>query len=241
MNDEFYVGYAPQAPEGLARAVVRICVVMGALIVVVAWALAIGQTPYAPSRFEYGTTRSYTGMLESWPVPMLLQGDSHFLLVAPGKHALHVDAALDGRTVELQGTLIERGEDRMLQTKAASIHARGAAVPTPARTSLGKVQLRGEIVDAKCYLGVMNPAESKVHRECAARCISGGVPAAFVAHDADGTAKLLLLTGTDGHALGRSLLDWVAEPVEISGQLVKVGSALTLRTDPAQIRRLPVR
>jgi hypothetical protein len=241
MNDEFYVGYAPQAPDGLARAVVRVCVVLAALIVAAALGLAIGQTPYPTSRFEYGVTRSYTGVLETLPVPMLLQRDSHFLLVAPGKHALHVDAALDGRTVQLQGTLIERAGDRMLQTEAVSIRAMGEAVATPARISLGEVTLHGEIVDAKCYLGVMNPGESKVHRECAARCISGGVPAGFVAHDADGTAKMLLLTDKHGHALGRSVLDRVAEPVEISGELVKVGSAFTLRTEPTQIRRFPAR
>jgi hypothetical protein len=27
--------------------------------------------------------------------------------------------------------------------------------------------LTGEIVDSKCYLGVMNPGQGKVHRDCA--------------------------------------------------------------------------
>ena len=42
--------------------------------------------------------------------------------------------------------------------------------------SLGKQTFVGEIVDSKCFLGVMNPGRLTPHRACAIRCISGGVP-----------------------------------------------------------------
>jgi hypothetical protein len=93
-------------------------------------------------------------------------------------------------------------------------------------------------VDAKCYLGVMTPGESKVHRDCAIRCISGGVPPAFLARDASGEVKILLLVGADGRALSREVLRYAAEPLELSGDLLRAGSTLTLKADPTQFRRI---
>ena len=109
----------------------------------------------------------------------------------------------------------------------------------PRRTiDLGPVTLRGEIVDTKCYLGVMNPGEHKVHRDCAVRCISGGVPPAFLARDTSGDSRVLLLVGEDGRALSREVLPFVAEPLEISGVLVRTGPMLTLKADPARFRHV---
>jgi len=93
-------------------------------------------------------------------------------------------------------------------------------------------------VDTKCYLGAMNPGESKVHRDCAVRCISGGIPPAFLARDASGEVKILLLVGADGRALNREVLRYVAEPLELSGHLLRAGSTLTLKAEPTQFRRI---
>ena len=88
---------------------------------------------------------------------------------------------------------------------------------------LGTVQLTGEIVDSKCYFGVMNPGNGKVHRDCAARCISGGVPPAFLVRDASGHAETLLLANWK-----RELLNHIAEPVTIRGRLVRSDGRLSL-------------
>jgi hypothetical protein len=100
-------------------------------------------------------------------------------------------------------------------------------------TNLGAVTLTGEIVDSKCYLGVMNPGRTKVHRDCAARCISGGIPPALVTSDG-----FYMLVGGDGRPLNHELLQWVAETIEVHGNLERSGEALTLRTDPADFRRV---
>ena len=79
-------------------------------------------------------------------------------------------------------------------------------------TELGEVTIIGEIVDSKCYLGVMNPGRTKVHRDCATRCISGGIPPMLVTADAT-----YLLVGTDGRA-GRAIVrDFV--PRRFSGSV----------------------
>jgi hypothetical protein len=94
-------------------------------------------------------------------------------------------------------------------------------------TDLGVVELAGEIVDSKCYFGVMNPGNGKVHRACAVRCISGGIPPAFAAKDASGAIRTLLLSGVDS----REILDLVAEPVTVRGRLQRSEGDLILTID----------
>jgi hypothetical protein len=57
--------------------------------------------------------------------------------------------------------------------------------------SLGTQTLIGEIVDSKCYLGVMNPGALIPHRACAIRCISGGIPPVLLVRQSDRSAALL--------------------------------------------------
>lgn len=104
-------------------------------------------------------------------------------------------------------------------------------------SDLGQVTLSGEIVDSKCYLGVMNPGSGKVHRDCAVRCISGGIPPAFSVKDAEGRPKILLLAGVDGRQLNREVLDFVAEPITIRGRLTRSGETYILWTEPSSFVR----
>ena len=99
---------------------------------------------------------------------------------------------------------------------------------------LGTVTLTGEIVDSKCYLGVMNPGQGKVHRDCAARCLSGGIPPILVTTDG---REQFLLVGPDGRALGRDALrEFIAEPIRIQGELLESGSTQLLKVDPGTFR-----
>jgi len=241
MNDDFYVGYLPKAPAGLGKIVARI--VAGILLagLIAGGLLIFGQPPFATSKFEYGDYRDYSGIIEEWPYPILVTDTASFLLVAPGKHGLSdTVTGLQGKHVQLKGSLIERTPDRMIEVVPASIVVgTSPLLAAPSRTiDLGPVTLRGEIVDTKCYLGVMNPGEGKVHRDCAVRCISGGVPPAFLARDASGDSRVLLLVGEDGRALSREVLPFLAEPLEISGVLVRTGSTLTLKAEPARFQRI---
>ena len=128
----------------------------------------------------------------------------------------------------------------MLEVVPGSMHEIATARYTdPAKSNdLGPVTLRGEIVDSKCYLGVMNPGNGKVHRDCAVRCISGGAPPAFVARDAEGDSRVLLLVGSDGRQLNREVLSFVAEPIEVTGELLRSGANLILKAEPSRFRRV---
>jgi hypothetical protein len=250
MND-FYVGYVPKAPVSLARYVRKIIVVLGILSVTAALALVAGQMPFANSAFEYGKLRKFEGIIETHPYPTLLvarPGEvgqenkySRYLLVAPGKHgADDLVAAFDGKHVRLQGQPIYREGGAMVEIEPDSISPLDIA-PTNQATArdLGSVTVSGEIVDSKCYLGVMNPGQGKVHRDCASRCLSGGSPPIFVASNGE---DQFLLVGPDGHAIGRDALrEFVAEPITIQGELLQEGETRMLRIDARALRHPPNR
>jgi hypothetical protein len=164
---------------------------------------------------------------------------TRYLLVAPGKHgADDLVAGFDGKQVRLHGQLIHRGGGTMVEIAPSSIAVTDTAPPIQETTrDLGTVTVTGEIVDSKCYLGVMNPGQGKVHRDCAARCLSGGIPPIFVTTDGH---EQFLLVGLDGRALGRDALrEFIAEPIQIQGELLETGSTQLLRVDPSALRHTP--
>lgn len=244
--DDFYVGYLPKAPAPVAARLRRAVLASFAAVAALALVLVAGQRRLDGRLFEFGQVREYGGVLELEPQPTLLvsrpgvgAGVSRWLLVGPGKHgARELVAGLDGEAVRLRGELVSRGSETMLQLEPGSVRRDDAAAHAAAVQALGVLTLRGEIVDSKCHFGVMNPGEGKAHRDCAVRCISGGSPALLRVRDTAGDARYFLLLGPDGKALGRELLDFVAEPVEMRGAVERHDGVYVLRTDPSAIRRL---
>jgi len=246
---DFYVGYLPKAPQTLASFVRRIVAGLGLLAVSVALVLVLGQMPFANSAFEFGKLRTFEGAIETRPYPALLvarpgeteqeQKYSRYLLVAPGKHgADNLVAGLDGKQVSLQGQLIYREGGTMVEIAPGSIKLLDAGPAAQAALrDLGPVTVTGEIVDSKCYLGVMNPGQGKVHRDCAARCLSGGIPPIFVTAN---EGEQFLLIGPDRNALGRDALrEFVAEPLTIRGEMLQRGDSRLLKIDPRELRHMP--
>ena len=103
---------------------------------------------------------------------------------------------------------------------------------------LGQQTLIGEIVDSKCYLGVMNPGQLITHRACAIRCISGGIPPVLLVRQTNGPALYFLLVSSDGRPVNKQVLSMVTEPIEVTGNVERQGELLILRADPATYRRV---
>jgi hypothetical protein len=83
----------------------------------------------------------------------------------------------------------------------------------------------------------MNPGQGKVHRDCAARCLSGGLPPIFVTAN---EGEQFLLIGPDRNALGRDALrEFVAEPLTIRGEMLQRGDSRLLKIDPRELRHMP--
>jgi len=248
--NEFYVGYLPKAPAGISLRIRALVIALMAIAVIGAFAFASVQRTFAPAIFEYGKQRNFEGIIERKPFPTLLvkrpgsrdSGSSRYLLVAEGKHGADEEvSAFEGKFVRLKGTLIYRNNQAMIEVSKGSISVAESAEALPAAEKmLGVFELNGEIVDGKCYLGVMNPGSGKVHRDCAARCLSGGVPVLFATNNFRGEPAVLQLTGSDRKRLPKAaFLDHVGQPVRINGIVVENGDTLILEIDPSGI--IPLR
>jgi len=202
--------------------------------------IAALQQPFPPAEFEFQQFRQHMGYLLLEPFPILVKGREMIPLVAPGKHgAGPLFPGMRGAWISLSASRIHRGADEMLEVVPESIQRsslRDSGGPPPAEP-LGHVTLSGEIVDSKCFLGVMNPGSGRVHRECAIRCISGGVPPVFIALDHRGQSHSLWLTDAVGQRLSKQILDYVAEPVRVSGSLVRQGNLTYFRIDLSSLQR----
>lgn len=248
MDDEFYIGYLTKAPPKLAR-VTRKRVLLLLLGSLGTGAMLAATLAYAgDGLFEFGTHRQFRGSVLCGPAPVLTAMDRSYVLVGYGKNRAPVElcGGPTPRNFEVEGTLIEREGRALLEVasfRKASGEPQGSApVSAPIADvtveKLGRFTLQGEIVDSKCYFGVMNPAEGRVHRACAELCLRGGVPAVFVVRDRTGATIHLLLAGRDGTSINEALLPWVASPVELAGEVARQGQWLVMRIDPQTIRGL---
>jgi hypothetical protein len=148
-----------------------------------------------------------------------------------------VAEALHLKRVTLEGTLIYRGDQAMIEVASVTPATAdilldpdaAAGQPRVESVSLGEMTLAGEVVDSKCYIGVMNPGEGKPHRACAIRCISGGIPPVLLVRDEAGAANYFILVDEAGGPVNERVLDFVALPVEITGEVVQLGDRLVLK------------
>jgi hypothetical protein len=255
-NDEFYIGWRDKQPPGVASRMRRTVVTLLALSIALGAVLALAQRTIGVSVFEWGEVKNFSGILESQPYPHLRVARpgasdgqipySSYYLVKPFKFGLGAETAsrLDGRMVSVKGTLIFRGNQTMIEVVNDSINPLVPPENHPSTTpmllpvSFGQQTLVGEIVDSKCHLGVMNPGALLPHRACAIRCISGGIPPVLLVRQSDGPPLYLLLVSRDGKPVNKEVLNLVAEPVAISGEVERQGELLILRADPATYRRV---
>ncbi|MEM7586762.1 MAG: hypothetical protein AAF560_25455 [Acidobacteriota bacterium] len=248
-RDELYTGYLPTAPDGIARRVRSAVVLLFVLTVAVALVLVFGQRGFSAAIYEFLVFRDFSGVISEEPYPTLaverpgaLNGEatSRMYLVAEGKFGAEDEVAgLDGQHVQLQGALIYRDDQTMVEIKQGSVAASGesAAAASTVR-DLGTATFVGEIVDSKCFLGIMKPGNTKPHRACATRCIAGGIPPVFLLSDDSGPAAYLMLVDAEGGAVNQEVLDMVAEPLEITGRIRQIDDLFVLEADPSTYRRV---
>lgn len=232
MSEDFYVGYLPKMPKSAAKVVRLFIISVFAVAAFLAAALWFGQKPFAGSFFEFTEIKDFTGTIQAEPIPFLLVEKpeknnglpvfERFPMVAEGKFGIDV-SAFKNQFVNLKGKLIYRDDLKMIEVVSGSIEKTSAKSPSSFETaeSLGVQTLNGEIADSKCYLGVMNPGQSKPHKECAIRCLSGGIPPLFIVKDNAGNVSELWIVAEKS-----MFLDYVAEPVEINGEVKRQGDKL---------------
>jgi hypothetical protein len=169
------------------------------------------------------------------------------LLVEEGKFgAAQRVQPYDGQPVRVTGSLLHRDGRWMLELAEGAEGLRPLAtmreeerqrLRSPEPISRGSVTLRGEIIDSKCYLGAMKPGGGKTHKACAVLCISGDIPPLFVTRDTDRKETFYLLLGADGGSMPRELLDFVGDPVDLTGFLEQRGDLQALKVAARDVHR----
>lgn len=257
--DPFYVGdrALPRAHRLFLLAAVPLAL---GLIGAGAVGLAVSQPAWGDGQWRNAEAVTLEGVLRLDPYPTLHIAEGgglrSYLLVRTGKLGSLAmlqerRGELDGATVAARGWVIERDGRQMLELDAdnagepvagggPAIVARavegGPETINPLRlamTGAEPLTVRGEIVDAKCYLGAMKPGLGRGHKACATLCVRGGIPPVLASRGADGRARYHLLVNETGMGLTgdrlEELLPLIAEPVEVTGVESRVGAWRVLR------------
>jgi hypothetical protein len=246
-SDPFFVGYLP-TPRWHRKFLYAL--IPALMLVVIAASVLVSRSQPSPGNAIWeDAVKSFSGTLTIHPYPVLHtldRGDGKagdLLIVNSGKHgAADRLATLNMKYTSLKGTLLERNGKFMLELDDDPGSATESASSTPIKDfenrSLGPITVRGEILDAKCYLGAMKPGTGKTHKECAILCISGGIPPMLLAHDDSGKPIYYLLADPSGKPLDPDAYPYIADPVEASGTAELIDGLLYLRVRPSEIKRL---
>lgn len=265
-RDPFYVGYLT-LPRTIKKFIVPWLVGNIVLSLGIAAIIAQQHREPGDGTWDTGQAMTIEGELTIDPYPLLRTKDKTYILVEQGKIGVQpridredippgkvkVTGYLierDGRTVlELDGSLSNPIATQSTQeaiSEAREILSERIQPGTgflPWRMNqndngLGTHTLTGEIVDPKCYLGVMQPGDGKTHKVCATLCIKGGIPPMFLVRDQAGNTAAYLLTDAQGDAFPESHHHYIADPIQITGQVFRDGDLLILQADLDSIQRL---
>lgn len=249
-SDEFYIGYVSKAPDKTARAIRTTVIILVLIIVCSCFLIVTNQRKFSSGVFEYGKLTTMEGVLSMDPVPNLRikQGNKSSMIFLVGFGKMGVDQVINAleaqgikvtnQYVHLRGTRIyDHGKELLQITLEDNLDIKGEPTPEnfpPASVEhLGSFTLTGEIVDPKCYFGVMKPAEGKPHRSCAIRCIAGGIaPVLAVRHSAFDFAIL------DGKKINNEILPLVGDPIQLQGDLIKIDDWLVMDVDMNNLKML---
>lgn len=259
-GDPIFVGYLP-TPARDRRFLLVVIPLLLVGVVLLAIGRSLDQGSPGQGIWDTGHLRTLEGELVPGTYPVLRVADPDssggvrsWLLVEQGKFGpqarvrslLEADDASSAFPARARGFRIERDGQPMLELLPGTeglerlTGTSDDALPAPA-TRVGEPgRYRGEIVDAKCWLGVMKPGAGKRHKACATLCIGGGVPPMMVWIDASGQRRRAVLVGPEGASVFGRIRDWIADPVELTGRLEQRDDLVYLRlgSTPDAIRRI---
>lgn len=218
--------------------------------------VATQQKSTGPAVWNTAQVTTMYGLVSVHPYPILhrfnpqnLAELQSVLLVSPGKHsATQLASRFAQQIVSVDGYEIQRGGWMMLELAGKRPIQLTSEATSPINQdtlqslltvkSLGQITLNGEIVDSKCFLGVMKPGAGTIHKACAEVCLLGDIPPMLVAKDARNQKFGYLLTAANRSSGSRYLAKFAAEAVQVTGQLQQQGDLLFIKVDDDGIRRL---
>lgn len=240
---EFYVGYLAMPPR-LKWIIRGLIIVLLGLVALDAWLVAQLQQQPGDGRWA-DTPQAFAGTLTRAPYPMLRVENGvprTYIVISDEKRGAEAMLAgiADGASVEIQGYLIERAAVGMIQLAATGhdvVKTDAPPVAEAEREIHGAVTLEGEIVDSKCWLGVMRPGDGHIHKACASLCIRGGIPPMFVSRTGEAPPVMLMTLRDGGRIPPEQILEFVADRVSLTGIVEKRGDIAVFKVDLASLKR----
>lgn len=236
-EDEFYIGWQEQAPRAFSKA--GWIFSLAAILIVAGFAVFFtrAEKGFVANYFDYGNLTEVKGQLVMEPVPALLTKEEGIIKTIPlvgfGKFGAgpvlegfktRLGENLSAWEVVVRGTYFEFQDKRWMElTEGDQSLVSHVPAPSPERAidQRGNVTLSGEIVDPKCFFGVMNPATKAIHRSCARRCISGGIVPVLAIREKGKFVDYYLLEDIRAEDLSQEILPFVGVPVTLTGQVIQ--------------------
>ncbi|GAA4885840.1 hypothetical protein GCM10023311_05810 [Flaviramulus aquimarinus] len=232
-NDEFYVPYIEGSLGKKTKKTLKRFVIGAILLIIVSgFIFSFSQKPFKNSAFELTSTTKITGVFHENPYPMLKvkiakNSYKNILLLGFGKSSANPFLKklrneikdLNGKTLSIEGNLIYYNGKTLIQiTDDEKVTLdNDSKTKIPSKEIISQITLQGEIIDPKCYFGVMKPGKGKIHRSCAVRCISGGIPPVLATTDNNNMSQYFLLTDLKGNAINNDILSYIGKPSELKG------------------------
>ena len=252
-TNEFYIGYIPKGPEGVTGIIRKVIYLLGLIVICLASLLAWQQKKFSSADFEYGIKTEIEGFIFEEPVPHVLlplgkdpQGKQLYqtvLLVSFGKAGTQSMLAQiltnghgGGSKARLNGSLIYGDGKALLQIdEVADVELLEGSIDHVSMIQTEEMlSIRGEIVDPKCYFGVMKPGEGKAHRSCAIRCIAGGIPPVF----SSASQGYYLLVDENNKPISTEIVNIVGDPIILDGKGIRWNDWTILQIDSKKIYEL---
>jgi hypothetical protein len=261
-GEAFYIGWQSKAPASFAKQIKRVLLILFPAAIILGLVLSSFQKKFSSANFEFGKLTQVKGIYFNSPLPMLkviagkdIWGNTAYItipLVGYGKHGAATaimqlekekNISFNNKELTLKGTLLYGDGKTLLQINKDDnpVIAIGKDTGTSlvaTQKDLGIQKIKGEIIDPKCYFGVMKPGEGKVHRECAIRCILGGIPPVLKVMNENGKKNYYLIFGPNGEPMNEAVQDYVAEPVAVNAHVVQQDDWIILYVNDKKINRI---
>ena len=250
-KDEFYIGYTDSMGNRTKRFLRKYLLFLITLVVLVSFAFSFFQKTAVNSSFDFDTLTQLSGTYYEAPYPMLRVNlapniTKDIVLLGFGKYGAnpYLDRIvkkgnLVNKKITIQGNLIYYNGKTLLQIdESYEVEIEPSGFSVPKARDMGEFTLEGEVVDPKCYFGVMKPGFGKIHRSCAARCISGGIPPVFVSYGENDIARHFLITDLKGKPINKDIIPYIGQPSVLKGTVEQQGDWFILKTDLNDVKKL---
>ena len=253
-NDEFYIGYIDHIPTKTKKKLKKALLILflsGLIFVVV---FSFFQNKFKNSSFDLLNVSEITGTYYNKPYPsirMELHPNEYknVLLLGFGKFGPEKDIeniekrlmSIEGKEVTIKGNLVYYNGKTLLQIADSDefpIVKNPDKIGERKTNSFGTIEVEGEVIDPKCYFGVMKPGFGKIHRSCSVRCISRGIPPVFITTNKDGESEYFILTDSEGNKINQDILEYVGQPIKVKGDLEQIDNWFVLKIDKTDLKLL---